>query len=238
MINQAKVLILDDNVILCDLLSSMLQPMNFDVVKVHNYNKAVDAINTWYDVIIVDVFLSSSDKDTGINFIKQYIETHKEKKSKIVIITAHIELAKKLDLSGIYYDMFEEKPFSIEIFSKKIFELVYGDKSSFKSIDDTGKIRILQILVDTIKDDLCTMKDDLIKIKNDSFQNSERINYLEKEISSIRTSVATVVSSSDKIQQAVVSFMSKHADDNLKIIGSVSAIIVIALSVLGIILKM
>jgi response regulator of citrate/malate metabolism len=232
------ILILDDNETLCTLIQNTfkVEPFNFNVSVANSFQDAQQFLNNFFDVIIVDVFLFN-ETETGLKFIEIYVKKYPN--TKVVIITAYEDLTAKIDEHLIPYKLIEVKPFSLEAFSKKIYKLIF-DKELTKNItklDDTNKIVILQSIIDNIYADVDKIKNNINEIRINTIKQHEKIEYLEKEVVSIRTAVSTIMEACKNTQSVVVSFVTNHSSDGLKIVGAMTAIIVICLTILGMVLK-
>lgn len=233
-----KALVLDDNETICSLINESLSQFDFKIDIANSYKNALKLIDNTYDVIIIDIFLFG-EKENGIDFIIQYTKIYPT--VKVVILTAHEDIVNKDEFKDVKYDLLEIKPISFGILAQKIYNLVHVDDRCTEKLkiikDETGRIRVLQTLVDSIKDDLNIIKHDVAGMKVDAIEHHAKIEYLEKELGTIRMSVSTIMISCKDTQQAVLSFISSHSNDNLKIIGSMSGIITLLLSALAFVLK-
>jgi two-component system, OmpR family, response regulator VicR len=159
-----KVLIVEDNVVASQTIASKLREYQYDVVCVHDGQKAIDAFNkTHFDVVLLDLLLPMVSGEEILKYIRERSDT------PIIIMSAKdndIEKAINLELGA---DDYLAKPFSM-------IELIARIKAVIRrSTRSEHKTRATFLILDDIKIDF----NKFIATKND--KNLE-LTYKEFEI--------------------------------------------------------
>jgi len=106
----SKILIVDDEKLICDMIKTELEKNNYDVTVVNNSKDAINAIeHTNFDIVLLDLMLP---KITGLDLLSLIKE--KSPKTVVIIITAYgsaESAVKAMKLGAFDYII---KPFSME----------------------------------------------------------------------------------------------------------------------------
>lgn len=103
----AKILIVDDEKEIADVLELYLKNEEYDVVKCYNGQKALEAVDKYvFDLAILDVMLPDID---GFSILQKIRESHT---FPVIMLTAKIEYMDKINGLTLGADDYIEKPFN------------------------------------------------------------------------------------------------------------------------------
>jgi len=105
-----RILLVDDDVNICDLFSMTLEQNGYDVVKAYDGMSAMGVLTkqvNLIDMLVTDVRLSGF---TGVELCKYYLKNHKY--GKVVFITGNIDFDDIDDVQFIDNVLLLQKPFA------------------------------------------------------------------------------------------------------------------------------
>jgi len=162
-----RILVIDDDVMLCELIERFLESSSYIVDMVHDGEGGVEkALQVNYSVIILDLTLP---KISGFNVLKQIRKT---KDTPIIILSARVDEIDKITGLKSGADDYLTKPFSMVELVARIEAMVRrytlfnnSDKSVYKSIEFSniffdGDIR--ELYINERKIDLTTKEFELL----------------------------------------------------------------------------
>jgi DNA-binding response OmpR family regulator len=116
---QKKILVVDDDKDLCNLISDIIKEEGFEVKKAYDGNSALNQISEEnYDVMIIDNKLSGI---SGINVIEQTKQLNPSLKT--IMVSAYGNTDTKLRAKDLGVYDFLDKPFDIKVLLSRIKEL-------------------------------------------------------------------------------------------------------------------
>jgi DNA-binding response OmpR family regulator len=116
-----KVLVVDDDKDLCNLISDIIKEEGFEVKKAYDGNSALNKITKEnYDVMIIDNKLSGI---SGINVIEQ--TKYLNPALKTIMISAYGNTNTKLRAKDLGVYDFLDKPFDIKVLVNRIKDLLF-----------------------------------------------------------------------------------------------------------------
>jgi two-component system alkaline phosphatase synthesis response regulator PhoP len=122
MTSKAKILIVDDDPDIIELLSFHLEKEGFDVTAAHNGKEALEiAENTHFDLIILDVMMPEVD---GVEVCRELREKEAYKNSLIVFLTARSEDYSQIAGLEAGADDYIAKPIKPRVFITKVKSLL------------------------------------------------------------------------------------------------------------------
>lgn len=114
-----KILIIDDEKELCDLIQLILKDENYQVECAHTLKEGVRRwMNLQPSILILDNFLPDG---SGLDFINQVPEVLF--KSKVIVITGEGKLSKER-AQNLGVEFFIEKPFSLKMIRELVQEII------------------------------------------------------------------------------------------------------------------
>lgn len=221
-----KILILDDNCDFCEIVKDELSFSGFkDITICNSYKEAMSKISINYDLVLIDMVLFGESK-TGLDFAILYKEAHQNTKFILITVHNHDELKNLLSKHTNLFNASFIKPFDIKSLCKKSKELL-GIKMDTLNIVD--RIEDVEIKIQNIESDLDCIKEDQSEYRN-------RLEFTCSKIIEIEKSMSNTEKVSTSTQEIVMKFVAAHADDGYKIIGTISAIVTILLTIVTTIL--
>lgn len=122
--NKKKILIVDDDKDLCNLISDILKEDGYSVKKVYDGNTALnEIISNKYDVMIIDNKLSGI---SGINVIER--SKYLNSSIKTIMISAYGNTKTKLRARDLGVYDFLDKPFDIKLLLSRVGEVLFDPK--------------------------------------------------------------------------------------------------------------
>jgi DNA-binding response OmpR family regulator len=120
-VKKQKVLVVDDDKDLCNLISDIIKEEGFEVKKAYDGNSAIDRLlKENYDVMIID------NKLSGVSGIKVIEQTKDLKPAlKTIMISAYGNTNTKLRAKDLGVYDFLDKPFDIKVLISRIKELLF-----------------------------------------------------------------------------------------------------------------
>lgn len=186
--SRTKILIIDDDVNIMDILSVMLNKYNCDV---QTYTEPVSAIEELkskkYDILILNFLMSPVNGDRIVSLVREF-----DKEIYIILMSTHtdlapsIELMQKLDIQAYF-----EK-------SSRFDELIMLVQGGIKYIEQLNKIKTMglqldnylidfaKILLNTISAKDHYTEEHSERVSNLTVQFSKYLNIDEKDIESLR----------------------------------------------------
>ena len=126
-----KILIIDDDTALCELVAEYLQPLGFAVEAVHRGDAGVErALQTEHDLILLDVMLPGQN---GFDVLRQIRESSK---IPVLMLTARGDDVDRIVGLEIGADDYQPKPFNPRELAARIRAILR--RSSSRSEDDTS----------------------------------------------------------------------------------------------------
>ncbi|TES91839.1 MAG: response regulator [Candidatus Cloacimonadota bacterium] len=150
---KSKILVVDDNAYLVDILSFSLEMENYEVLKAYDGKEALEIIsNNPPDLILADIMMPKMD---GFELCKKTKENPKTKDIPFLFLTAKGKLDDQLKGFSLGGDDYIVKPFNLNDLLKKIAKSIeqYKEKGFVeKELPEKGNIsefpimRILQVI--------------------------------------------------------------------------------------------
>lgn len=138
-----KILVVDDEKPIADILKFNLEKENYEVVLAHDGGEAVEKAYSWDpDLILLDIMLPIKD---GFQVLK---EIRQEKNTPVIMLTAKEEEVDKILGLEMGADDYITKPFSIRELSARVKanirrgEMISQEASEPKNIIESGNITI------------------------------------------------------------------------------------------------
>lgn len=123
---EKKILIVDDDIDLCNLISEIISNEGFDVNRAYDSKSALEKINkTDYDLVIIDNRLGA---ENGINLITVTKSLKPDIKS--IMITAYGNEETRREVKRLGVNEFVDKPFNISDLIGKVKNLLYENRSN------------------------------------------------------------------------------------------------------------
>ena len=146
--SRPKIVIVEDDRAIAEVLSYNLQELGYDVVCTHNGQDGIDKTRLVLpDVVILDVMLPGID---GLEVCRRLRSTPETQNTKILMLTAKSEEGDQLVGFNVGADDYVVKPFSVRILMERIKALhrrhLQGDSDS-----DSGLLTCGPISVDRLK---------------------------------------------------------------------------------------
>lgn len=127
---EKKILVVDDDKDLCDLISDIMEEDGYSVKKVYDGNSALDEIlETKYDVMIIDNKLSGI---SGINVIER--SKYLNPAIKTIMISAYGNTSTKLRARDLGVYDFLDKPFDIKLLVNRVGDVLFNPKMAGMSL--------------------------------------------------------------------------------------------------------
>jgi DNA-binding response OmpR family regulator len=124
--NDKKILVVDDDKDLCNLISEIIKEAGFEVKKAYDGNTALNKIIMEnYDAMIIDNKLSGI---SGISVIEQ--TKHFNPSLKTIMISAYGNTNTKLKAKDLGVYDFLDKPFDIKVLLSRIKDLFFNTNGS------------------------------------------------------------------------------------------------------------
>lgn len=126
-----KVLVVDDDKDLCNLISDIIKEDGYEVNKAYDADSALNIIiRDKHDVMIIDNKLSGI---SGIDVIEQ--SRYLDPELKTIMMSAYGNTSTKLKAKDLGVYDFLDKPFDIKILLKRVSDLIFKkSKSNFSLI--------------------------------------------------------------------------------------------------------
>jgi len=144
---KSKILVVDDNAYLVDILSFSLEMENYEVLKAYDGEEAIKIIsNNPPDLILADIMMPKMD---GFELCKKTKEDPKTKDIPFLFLTAKGKLDDQLKGFSLGGDDYIVKPFNLDDLLKKIAKSIeqYKEKGSIvKDIPKEGDISEFPII--------------------------------------------------------------------------------------------
>lgn len=107
--NPNKILAVDDDRTLLQLLSNELSNEGYDVARAYDGTEALEALKKQqFDLVILDIQMP---KMNGLDTLKQIKE--KYPKTKVIMLTAYADIANALESKRLGADGFIDKPYDL-----------------------------------------------------------------------------------------------------------------------------
>lgn len=145
-----KVLIVDDEINILELLEFNLKKSGFEVLKAENGIRAIDICNkSRPDIVILDLMLPDLD---GIEVCKKLRLNKETQYIPIIMLTAKSDEIDKIIGLEMGADDYVTKPFSVRELTARIKTVLRrSDKSHEQQLNDANKITIKDISIDVEK---------------------------------------------------------------------------------------
>jgi len=125
-----KILIVDDDKDLCNLISDIMEEDGYSVKKVYDGNSALNEIlGSKYDVMIIDNKLTGI---SGINVIERTKYLNPDVRT--IMISAYGNTNTKLKARDLGVYDFLDKPFDIKKLTSRVGELMFNPKTASMSL--------------------------------------------------------------------------------------------------------
>ncbi len=121
-----KLMIVDDEVEICDFVKNFFKERNFEVFTAHNGEEALDIIEAQNpDIVLLDIRMPVMD---GMQMLK---ELHRRSKnSKVIMVTAMESPEKESEARSYGAVEYIAKPLSLERLEQSVFEVAEGIETS------------------------------------------------------------------------------------------------------------
>ncbi len=114
-VKQKKILLVEDNVVNCEVAIDMLEELGYDVDVVHNGQQAIDAFDIEkHALILMDCEMPVMNGFSATEIIRQQDEQEKRSSRPIIALTAHAITGAKDRCFDSGMDDFLSKPFSMK----------------------------------------------------------------------------------------------------------------------------
>lgn len=144
---KSKILVVDDNAYLVDILSFSLEMENYEVFKAYDGEEALKLImDNPPDLILADIMMPKMD---GFELCKRTKENPRTKDIPFLFLTAKGKLDDQLKGFSLGGDDYIVKPFNLNDLLKKIAKSIeqYKDKGGLtKELPETGDINEISVL--------------------------------------------------------------------------------------------
>ena len=165
-----KVLIVDDDEHIVELIKLYMDKEGFDTVTANNGKKAVELFKSEAPaIVILDVMMPEMDGMTLCSKVKQNINTNH---IPVILLTAKSREEDNLEGLSIGADAYITKPFSIEILRQSTFNLIKSRerlRNNFQG-SQTQKERMQELEIESPDERLL---DRIMKVINDNIANPE-----------------------------------------------------------------
>ena len=123
--DKSKIMIVEDNDINMDLIKTMLEPYNFNIIEAYDGFEAVERINNNSNafLILLDIGLPGID---GIEVFKRLKQSENTSAIPIIAVTAHAMKGNKEHLLSLGFNDFVEKPIDRKILFDKVNKFLNG----------------------------------------------------------------------------------------------------------------
>ncbi len=123
--DKSKIIIVEDNDINMDLIKTMLEPYNFNIIEAYDGFEAVERINNNSNafLILLDIGLPGID---GIEVFKRLKQSENTSAIPIIAVTAHAMKGNKEHLLSLGFNDFVEKPIDRKILFDKVNKFLNG----------------------------------------------------------------------------------------------------------------
>ena len=132
----SKILLVDDDIELTDLLAEVLRLTGFEVEVANNGQEALDKLNASHQLVLLDVMMPKLD---GWSVLRQIRQTSKV---PIMMLTARGEEQDELFGFELGVDEYISKPFSPKILVARVEAILKRTEGDNKEVKDYGGIQI------------------------------------------------------------------------------------------------